>query len=400
MDLEVLRELATDGGKIILLVLDGLGDLPSAGGPPAALEAAHTPQFDALAASGTCGLHEPVGPGITPGSGPGHLGLFGYDPLRYRVGRGVLTALGIDFPLQDEDVAARGNFCTLDGDTVRDRRAGRISTEKCQELCEQLRGIEIEGVEIHIEPVREHRFLLVLRGEGLHPALGDTDPHSTGVKLAPAEARDTGARNTADLVDRFVAEARKRLAAEEQANGVLLRGFARRPTIPALPDITGMRCKAIAAYPMYQGVARLLGMEVVPVEDTLEAEWKALHRAWDGADFFFVHIKQTDSFGEDGDFDAKRGLIEEVDRRLPELLALEPDVLVVTGDHSTPAALGGHSWHPVPVLLHATATARLDPVGRFTADACLGGGLGPRFPATDLLPLAMAHAGRLEKFGA
>ena len=392
-----------DGGKIVFLVIDGLGGLPDASGDTP-LEAADTPHLDELAKGGICGLHEPVGPGITPGSGPGHLGLFGYDPLEYDVGRGVLSALGVGYPLSDGELAARGNFCTLaDDGTVADRRAGRISTEKCRELCDKLNQLELKNVDFEVKPVKEHRFLLVLKGLETTVALNDTDPHETGrppQAVEPDGDIDEGGRATVEAVEAFIERAEESLRDESEANGILLRGFDALPNIPQLPEFTRMRCKAIAAYPMYRGVSRLLGMDVLEAKDDLDDELAHLRSAWDAGDFFFVHIKKTDSHGEDGDFQAKKKLIHEIDAWLPGLLDLQPDVLVVTGDHSTPAALGAHSWHPVPVLLHAPGTVRRDPVTRFSETAALQGALGARFPATDLLALAMAHARRLSKFGA
>lgn len=401
---QLLKKLSTrEGGKIVFLVIDGLGGLPDASGDTP-LEAADTPHLDDLAKDGICGLHEPVGPGITPGSGPGHLGLFGYGPLEYNVGRGVLSALGVGYPLSDGELAARGNFCTLAEDgTVKDRRAGRISSERCRELCDKLNAMELEDVAFEVRPVKEHRFLLVLKDVDTTVSLSDTDPHETGrppQPVVPEGKGDEKAAATIEAVKAFIEKAETCLRDESAANGILLRGFGALPKMPQLPDSTRMRCKAIAAYPMYRGVARLVGMDVLEAEDDLDDELAHLRSAWDTGDFFFVHIKKTDSLGEDGDFQAKKKLIHKIDCWLPGLLDLQPDVLVVTGDHSTPAALAAHSWHPVPVLLHAPATVRRDPVMRFSETAALQGALGARFPATDLLPLAMAHARRLQKFGA
>ena len=381
-------------------MLDGLGGLPIEAGGPTELEAARTPHLDRLAAEGICGLTEPVGPGITPGSGPGHLALFGYDPLHYQVGRGVLSALGIGVDLAAGDVAARGNFCTVDAaGAVLDRRAGRIGSDVGQRLCAKLDAIELPGVEVDVRPVKEHRFLLRLRGEGLSGAVGDTDPQATGVPPRPAEALDAAGERTAELARAFVARAAEVLQDEHPANMVLLRGFATLPDWPRFPDATGLRAAALADYPMYRGVARLVGMDVLASDAGTDARLDALERHWAEHDFFFLHEKPIDAAGEDGDFDRRVALIEAVDAAVPRLRALKPDVLIVTGDHSTPARLKAHSWHPVPVLLHA-ATARPDPVERFGERACLAGALGPRLPASALLPLALGHAGRLRKFGA
>lgn len=401
---ERLRKLTSkEGGKIVFLVIDGLGGLPHTSGETA-LEAADTPNLDGLANGGICGLHEPVGPGITPGSGPGHLGLFGYDPLEYEIGRGVLSALGIGYPLSDRELAARGNFCTLaDDGTVKDRRAGRISTEKCRELCEKLNKLKLDKSEFEIKAVKDHRFLLVLKDVDTTVCLNDTDPYETDLpprSVEPDGELEGRERNTVVIAKAFIEAAEDALRDESHANGILLRGFGGLPEIPLLPDVTRMRCKAIAAYPMYRGVSRLLGMEVMEAEDDLDNELEYLRSAWEEGDFFFLHVKKTDSYGEDGDFQAKTEQIHAIDDWLPGLLDLKPDVLVVTGDHSTPAALRAHSWHPVPVSLHAPETVRRDPVKRFSETAALQGALGVRFPATDLMPIAMAHAHRLNKFGA
>ncbi|MGQ9681173.1 MAG: 2,3-bisphosphoglycerate-independent phosphoglycerate mutase [Anaerolineae bacterium] len=400
-DLNVLRELAVQNEhKIVLLVLDGLGDLPKEPGGPTALEAARTPNLDALAASGICGLHDPIGPGITPGSGPSHLALFGYDPLRFEIGRGVLEAVGIDFPLTSQDLAARGNFCSVDEQgNITDRRAGRISTELAAQLTAKLQAqVKLPGVQVFVEPVREHRFVLVLRGEGLVPALTETDPQVLGVPALAVRPQVPEAAATAELVNAFVEQARRILAQDHPANMVLLRGFAKYPAIPSLQELYKLKPAAIAVYPMYRGLAKLVGMVPLAGGETVADEFSALERAWAEHDFFYLHVKKTDSYGEDGDFDHKVAVIEEVDGLLPRLVALKPAVVVVTGDHSTPAALKSHSWHPVPILLSGP-TARPDGVGEFGERACLRGSLG-RFPATDIMALALGHALKLTKFGA
>jgi len=402
MDLEFIQKLIEPADtKIVLLVLDGLGGVPMEPGGPTALEAARTPNLDSLAARAICGMHQAVAPGITPGSGPAHLALFGYDPITYEVGRGVLAALGIGFDLQAQDVAARGNFCTLDAEgRVTDRRAGRIPTEQNQALCALLRDeIALPGVECFIETVKEYRLLLVLRGEGLNWALDDTDPQEVGER--PLEPRPLApeARRTAELVGQFLNQARDILSEHHPANGILLRGFSKRPAWPQVGEVYGLRAAAIAAYPMYRGAAQLVGMQPLATGSTFPEELDTIETHWGDFDFFFAHVKPIDSAGEDGDFKRKVALIEETDAHIPRILALEPDVLIVTGDHSTPAALEQHSWHPVPALLWSRH-CRADRVQEFGESACLAGGLGPRFPATDLLPLALANAGRLEKFGA
>ncbi len=401
MDLELIQSLVKPaGGKIVFLVVDGLGGLPQPQGGPTELEAAKTPFLDKLAAEGICGLHQPIGPGITPGSGPSHLAVFGYDPVRYQIGRGVLSALGIDFDLHGQDVAARGNFCTIDErGIVTDRRAGRIRTETNRQLCDKLRQIDIPDVKIFVETVKEHRFLLVLRAEGLSGELRDTDPQETGRKPLDPASDSPQAQKTVDAVTAFLQKARDALRKEHPANRVLLRGFAQLPDWPRFTEVFGLRAAAIAGYPMYRGLAKLLGMNILQTEPDMESERKVLHRQWDAYDFFYVHFKPTDSAGEDGDFDRKVRMIEQVDAVIPQLRNLQPDVLVVTGDHSTPARMKFHSWHPVPVLLWSKH-CRTDGVTEFGERACTAGALGPMVPAVDLMPLAMAHAGRLEKFGA
>lgn len=400
-ELAHLRDLVVKNTtKIVMVVMDGLGGLPMQQGGLTELESARTPNLDALAASGICGLHEPIGPGITPGSGPSHLALFGYDPYKFEIGRGVLEAVGIDFPLTPQDLAARGNFCTVDAEgRITDRRAGRIATEASAKLAARLQAeVKLPGVQVFVAPVREHRFVLVLRGQNLVPALSETDPQALGVPPLPVKALAPEAAQTADLVNEFIEQARRILADAHPANMVLLRGFAKYPTIPTMEEVYGLRSAAIAAYPMYRGLAKLVGMAALPTGPDLADEFAALEKAWADYDFFYLHVKKTDSSGEDGDFAHKVEVIEEVDRLIPRLTALKPDVVVVTGDHSTPALLKSHSWHPVPFLL-AAATCRPDLVKTFGERACTQGSLG-RFPAVDIMPLALGHAQRLTKYGA
>ena len=401
MDLDLIQSLVEKREtKIVLLVLDGLGGLPMEAGGETELEAADTPNLDRLAREGICGLQLPVGPGITPGSGPGHLGLFGYDPIRYKVGRGVLSGLGIDFDLTPRDVAARGNFCTVDDEgKVVDRRAGRIPTERGAELCKLLREIELEGVELFVEPVKEYRFLLVLRGNGLSGDVDETDPLEVGEMPLDPQPLSAKAEGTAQLVQQFVDQAGQILADQDPANMVLLRGFSQLPDWPQFGDAFGLRAAAIAGYPMYRGVARLVGMDLLDSGHSVEDEFATLEEHWDDYDFFFLHVKRIDSAGEDGDFERKVSLIEEADALVPRLMELGPDVVLVTGDHSTPSRLKYHSWHPVPVLLWSEH-CRADQVEKFGERACMAGGLGPRIPSMDLMPLALANARRLEKYGA
>lgn len=401
MDFDFLKNVITPAQtKIVLLVMDGLGGLPLEPGGKTELETAHTPNLDALAARSALGLSDPVAPGITPGSGPGHLGIFGYDPLRYEIGRGVLEALGIDFDLGPQDVAARGNFATVDAaGLLTDRRAGRIATETNRELVQLLRTIKIPGVQIFVETVKEHRFVFVMRGAGLGDALTETDPQRLGVPPLSVKALDTPSRKAAKLVNQFVAQARKLLADKHPANAILLRGFAKYPAIPSYEEVFGLRAAAIAVYPMYRGLAKLLGMTTLKVDgEAIADEFATLEKHWNDFDFFYLHIKKTDSAGEDGDFARKVHVIEQVDAQMPRLLALNPDVVIVTGDHSTPALLKSHSWHPVPTLMYSKFV-RADGIAEFGERACARGSLG-RLRAQELMPIALANAQRLTKFGA
>jgi 2,3-bisphosphoglycerate-independent phosphoglycerate mutase len=363
------------------------------------LETARIPNLNRLASEGACGLLRHVAPGITPGSGPGHLGLFGYDPLRYLVGRGVLEALGIEFDLRAGDVAARGNFCTVDGaGNITDRRAGRIPTEVCVRLTERLKTIRLSGVEVLVEPVKEHRFVLVLRGPGLGGRLSETDPQALGVAPLPVRALDADSTRSAELVNAFVDQARALLTDAAPANMVLLRGFDGVPDLPRFPTVFGLRAAAIAAYPMYRGLAKVVGMDVLKTGSSFADEVVTLRQHWQSYDFFFVHYKDTDKAGEDGDFDAKVAALERLDALVPEIEALRPDVLVVSGDHASPSVLAAHGWQPVPVLLRSRYSGA-DPVSAFNERACAGGTLGI-MPAQHLMPLVMANALRLTKFGA
>lgn len=385
--------------KIVLLVSDGLGGLPLEPGGKTELETANTPNLDALAKKGTLGRSIPVLPGITPGSGPGHLGLFGYDPLEFNIGRGVLEALGIDFELGPDDVAIRGNYCTLDdAGNITDRRAGRIPSEVGAELCQKLDKIEIPGVEVFVRHVKEYRLVIVIRGKGLGGNINDTDPQKTGVPPLEPVGEDAASQKTAEICKEFMKQAAVILKDDQPANLLTMRGIAKLPKIPTFEEVYGTRAAAIAVYPMYRGLARLVSMDVQDAGQTLESQMDCLEKVWDDYDFFFVHYKYTDSTGEDGNFDAKVAKTEEVDTCIPRITALNPDVLIVTGDHSTPAKMKAHSWHPVPVLLSAE-NARYDACQSFGEAECIQGGLG-QFEAKYLMSMVMAHAGRLEKYGA
>ena len=399
-NLSLMQELAlATPSRIILLVMDGVGGLPHPDTGKTELETAATPNLDALAAQSACGLIDPVGPGITPGSGPGHLGLFGYDPITRLVGRGILSALGINFPLERSDVAVRGNFATADDQgRITDRRAGRIATEVNAELVAVLRQVSIPGVQVCFETEAQHRFVVVLRGEGLSDQVSDTDPQVTGVAPLAARALTPDAERTAAVVNEVGRQARELLRGRRPANDVLLRGFAKHPDIPTLPEIYKLKAAAVAVYPMYRGLGRLVGMDALDAGHNMAEQVETIRRHWDEYTFFFLHYKYTDSTGEDGNFPAKVAAIEALDRDLPAILGLGADVVAVTGDHSTPSVLKAHSWHPVPLMVRSAYTIS-DSVARFTERACAGGALG-RSLGQELMPMLMANALKLAKFGA
>lgn len=386
--------------KIVFLILDGVGGLPLPGGDKTELETADTPNLDRLAGRSICGLLDPIGYGITPGSGPAHFSLFGYGPLKNNVGRGILSAAGINFPMTERDLFIRFNFATADKNgRVIDRRAGRIDSETNERLCRKLQeGIRLDSCDVFFETVKEHRGLIVLRGDNMRDEIEETDPQKVGMPPMLPKALTPEAEETAAVIAELTEKAKEVLSDEEKANMMLLRGYAKYRSFPGLGERFGLNPLAIANYPMYKGIARLLGMTVNQQTNTIEEEFDALRENYEKYDFFFLHIKPTDSRGEDGDFDAKVKVIEEVDSLLPVITGLRPDVLVVTGDHSTPALLASHSWHPVPVLL-SSDTCRPDSAKRFGEKECINGGMG-RFPMVYLMGIALAHAGKLTKFGA
>src|SRR5437764_2823613 len=385
--------------RIVLVVMDGLGGYATAT-RGSELEEANTPNLDRLAMEGSTGWGEPVGPGVTPGSGPGHLGLFGYDPLQYELGRGALSAAGLDVELKPGDVAARGNLATVaDAGNVTDRRAGRIPDDEAAVVVDRLRdGIDIAGVEVVLVPEAQHRVLVVLRGEGLDARVSDTDPQATGVPPLSPEAKAPEAERAAEVVAEFDSQVRKLLAGEPKANALLLRGFDSHRELPSMHERYGLTPAAVAIYPMYRGIARLVGMEVLPKAADLDGQVAQLGEHWDRFDYFFLHHKYTDSAGEDGDFDRKVAAIETLDAAIPAIRELGPDVIVVTGDHSTPSQMAAHSWHPVPALLWSERCG-VDDVDRFGERWALRGGIGMR-PTKDLMALMLANAGRLQKYGA
>ena len=399
IDFPHISEICTPtDSKVLMLVVDGLGGAAHPETGKSELEAARTPNLDRLASRSACGLTTPVLPGITPGSGPGHLSLFGYDPVKYLIGRGVLEALGIDIDMQEGDVAARGNFCTLDADgRLTDRRAGRISSEESAPLCEQMDQIEVPGLEARIFPVKDYRFVALFRGQGLSENVTETDPQVLAVPPRRVEALDAGAEKTAVAANALIEGARELLADRDRANMVMLRGFSQLPSLPGFGETYRLNPAAIAAYPMYRGLSKVCGMKVIPTGVTFRDEVDTLRSRFQEHDFFYLHYKHADAAGEDGDFDAKVHALEEVDEFIPELLDLKPDALIVAGDHATPAILAAHSWHPVPLLIHSNLTLG-EGVPAFDERNCALGSIG-RIPATQVMLLALAHAGKLVKFG-
>ena len=399
IDVEELRDCYTKTStKMVLLVADGLGGLANPDTGKSELETANIPNLDALAQKSACGVTTPVLPGVTPGSGPGHLALFGYDPLKHQIGRGALEALGIEVDLQPGDVATRGNFCLVDGEGLLvDRRAGRIPTEFSAPICERLDRIQIPGVQLDVFSVQDYRFVLRLRGEGLSELVTETDPQVTGAKALEVKAIKPEAQKTADIVNEFVKQAAQLMAEEERANMLLLRGFAQLPSLPAMGEVYRLDPAAIAAYPMYRGLATVAGMNVIPTGKNFAAEMDTLRANWDKHDFFFIHYKPADAAGENGDFDAKVRCLEELDPFIPDILELGPDVLMVAGDHSTPAIMAAHSWHPVPFMLHSKLT-KGEGVPTFDERACALGSIGS-IPATSVMVMGLSHAGKMTKFG-
>ena len=400
IDFPYLRDICRrTGSRIILLVVDGLGGLPHPGTGMTELETAVTPNLDAMARRSACGVTMPVAPGITPGSGPGHLALFGYDPLKYAIGRGVLEALGIGLELGPDDIAVRCNFCTVDADgLLTDRRAGRIPTAESAPLVEQLSEISIPGVEVIVTPVQDYRFVVVFRGDALGDEVRDTDPQHVGVSPLEPEAATESSASTSRYAAEFVRAARNILGARETANMVLMRGFSNLPSWPQFPDSYNLSAGAVAAYPMYKGIASLVGMTIIPTGDDFDAELDTVSSHLDQFEFVFLHYKPADAAGEDGDFDAKVRTLEALDERIPALLDLGADVTAIAGDHSTPSILAAHSWHPVPVMIHSVSTAGQGSTG-FNERECRSGSLGSQ-PATSIMLQLMAHAHKLDKFGA
>jgi 2,3-bisphosphoglycerate-independent phosphoglycerate mutase len=387
--------------KIVLLVMDGLGGLPYKG--RTSLETARTKNLDTLAAKNECGFLDPVFPGITPGSGPAHLALFGYDPVKYQIGRGILEALGVGVEVKKGDLTARGNFCIIEKSVVKDRRAGRIATEVNERIIKHLNNeiSEIEGVKISFTSGKEHRFVVKLRGSDLSGEVTDTDPQMVGKEILKSSATQDSksAKKTAEIINKLTEEIQKVLdGIDEKPNAAVLRGISGYPDLPQFQEIYKLRAKSIADYPMYRGLTQLIGMDVDRTPTSVAEEFEVFKKSYDAYDYFYIHIKKVDSYGEDGNFDAKVEKIEETDSYIPEIMSMSPDVLAVTGDHSTPATLKSHSWHPVPLLL-VSKWARISGVSGFGESECAKGSLG-RIPSLYLTSLLLAHAERLDKFGA
>lgn len=393
--------IQTSDIKIVLVVIDGLGGVPLKSGGETELESARRKNLDSLAKKSILGLINPIDYGITPGSGPAHLALFGYDPIKYTISRGALEAAGIDFALQRNDVAARINFATIDKDgVVTDRRAGRITTEKNIELCKKLSNIKIEGVEVFVRPVKEHRAVVVFRADALSDKVSDSDPQVKGKPSLEVKALESKpeASRMAGVANDFIKEALERLKDSHPANAILMRGFAAPPSLPAFKDIYKLKSAAIATYPMYKGLARLCGMDILKTGTTIADEFKTLQKEFKNYDYFYIHIKGADSAGEDGDFKRKVKVITKIDKEISRISRLKPMTLAITGDHSTPSLLKAHSWHPVPFLLYSPY-CRPDKSCSFTESECIGGGLG-QFPSVKVMSLLLAHSLRLKKFGA
>ena len=388
------------GGTIVFVVMDGLGGLPDPKTGLTELESSSTPNLDGLASRSSLGSLMPVGPGITPGSGPGHLSLFGYDPVSSMVGRGVLSALGVGFDLQAGDVAARINLATVDSDRiVLDRRASRISDSEGRRVVEKVSETikNVNDVDITLLHEKEHRAVLIMRGEGLGVDVTETDPQIVGLKIIEPKASSEHSVRTANVVKGFLNQVEDILADEPVANAFLVRGFGIHSRYPSFEEQYGLNALAVAKYPMYRGVAKLVGMEIAETPTSNEQTVEKLETSFGNHDFYFLHFKDTDTRGHDEDFSGKMAAIEEIDSMIPRIMNLNPDVLVITGDHATPTLLGEHSWHHVPTMIHSKWTRPSSDT--FGETSCRTGELGV-LHGIDLMPLVLAHSLRLNKYGA
>lgn len=386
--------------KMIMIILDGLGGLPING--KTELETAKTPNLDDLAFDSELGLTHPISIGVTPGSGPAHLSLFGYDPLKYTIGRGILEALGIGVKIGVKDLAIRGNFATQKNGVITDRRAGRIPTEKNIEIISYLkkRIKKIDDIKITLFSGEEHRFVLILSGKDLSENVTDADPEEIGKPILYSKAQTKKSEKTAKILNKFIDKLTEELKDFYPVNTCLLRGIAKYPKIPPMSKLFKLKPAAIAVYPMYKGLAQLVGMDILNTNRSIRDEIETLEKNYNNYNFFFIHIKKTDSYGEDGNFKKKVKVIEEFDSLLPRILKLNLDTLVITGDHSTPSIIKSHSWHPNPFLIKAKYQRKNpEATTKFSETACAKGVLGI-FNSIDILPLMMANSIKFKKYGA
>ena len=383
--------------KILLLVIDGLGGLPHNQTSKTELESANIPNLDKLTQESTTGIATPIQPGITPGSGPGHMSLFGYNPIKYVIGRGVLEAIGSGIKLSKKDIAVRGNFCTIDNQgVITDRRAGRISDSDASKLIQSLSQIKVDGAHITIKHLKNHRFVLVLSGSDLNTDITPTDPLLNNLPINQASSNSPQSRKTATIINKFTQLSLDILKNETLANGIILRGFSQNLSVPKISDVYHINPIGISLYPAYRGIATMLGMKVTNQGVDFSDLIKIVRNNFNDFNFFYLHYKDTDSAGEDGDFDKKVFSLEKLDTFIPELRSIGFDVFTITGDHSTPSILSSHSWHPVPILINSNIPTSDESI-HFTELECKNGDIG-RIHATDIMPLTLAYAKKLIKF--
>ncbi|MFB6490483.1 MAG: 2,3-bisphosphoglycerate-independent phosphoglycerate mutase [Thermoproteus sp. AZ2] len=408
--------------SVLWILFDGGGDRPRNGVTPFFI--ALKPVIDRLASLGSCGIMDPISPGVRPGSDTSHLALFGYDPYRYYTGRGAFEALGAGVELRPGDVAFRTNLATIDAKgIVVDRRAGRyVAPEEAREVEAIMAkiGEEVErrfGVSVVYKSTVEHRGVLVLRGPVSHK-VSDTDPHKVGEPLAPAKPLDGGkeAQTTAEVVNEITRlfveyskglEANKRRSERNEPliNAILIRGGGYMPAIEPLAQRYRVRAAAIAGVALIRGVAKSVGMDVYAAEglggtkfDKFEAAVRLAIDLMKRYDLVFLHVKGTDSASHDGDFKGKVSVVERLDEALrPYAEILEENYVVVTSDHATPVAVMEHTGEPVPIMLYGPDVVR-DDVTRFSELTCWRGALG-RIRGIDVMPTLASYLGVSEKFG-